>query len=59
MFERYSQLAEAALADRAPSPEDAEWILDGKDVDLLPLLHAARQPRERHFGKRVMVAAQV
>ncbi|MEM7409933.1 MAG: biotin synthase BioB [Myxococcota bacterium] len=55
MFERYQKLAERALADEAPSEADALWILDGDDVALLPLLHAAFAPRERHFGRRVMV----
>ena len=55
MFETYSRLAERALADEAPSREDALWILDGEDVSLLPLLHAAFVPREKHFGRGVMV----
>jgi biotin synthase len=55
MFERISHLAEQALRDEPPSRNDALWILDGKDVELLPLLHAAYLPRERHFGRKVMV----
>ena len=55
MFERYERLAARALADEAPSEADAHWILDGPDVALLPLLHAAFAPRERYFGRRVMV----
>ena len=55
MFEIYSRLAERALRDEAPSESEALWILDGEDVELLPLLHAARAPRERHFGRKVMV----
>jgi len=55
MFERISRLAEQALRDEPPSWEDALWILDGADVALLPLLHAAYLPRERHFGRKVMV----
>ncbi len=55
MFERISHLAEQALRDEPPSREDALWILDGKDVELLPLLHAAYLPRERYFGRKVMV----
>ena len=55
MFERISRLAEQALRDEPPSREDALWILDGKDVELLPLLHAAYLPRERYFGRKVMV----
>jgi biotin synthase len=55
LFEIYSRLAERALADEAPSREDALWILDGEDVALLPLLHAAFVPREKHFGRGVMV----
>ena len=55
MLELYSRLAERALRDEPPSESEALWILDGDDVALLPLLHAARVPRERHFGRKVMV----
>lgn len=55
MFERYERLATRALAGEAPSENDALWVLDGEDVALLPLLHAAFAPREKHFGRRVMV----
>jgi biotin synthase len=55
MFERISRLAEQALQDEPPSWDDALWILDGEDVELLPLLHAAYLPRARHFGRKVMV----
>ncbi len=55
MFERYERLAERALRDEPPGEADALWILEGEDVQLLPLLQAAYVPRERHFGRRVMV----
>ncbi len=55
MFERYSKLAERALRDEPPSPDEALWILDGGDVELLPLLHAAFLPRKLHFGRGVQV----
>ncbi len=55
MFERISRLAEQALRDQPPSWDDALWILDGEDVELLPLLHAAYLPRKRHFGRKVMI----
>jgi len=51
----YDQLAERALADEPPTRDQAEWILDGEDVELLPLLNAAYAPRHRHFGRKVMV----
>lgn len=51
----YSQLAEQALADEAPSTTRAEWILDGPDVELLSLVQAAYAPRRAHFGNSVMV----
>jgi biotin synthase len=51
----YARLAERALRDEPPGQAEALWILDGEDVQLLPLLHAAYRPRERHFGRRVMV----
>jgi len=53
--DRYDRLAEAALCDETPSREDARWILEGPDVELLPLLQAAYRPRHRYFGRRVMV----
>ncbi len=55
MLETYSRLASQALRDEPPGEADARWILDGEDVALLPLLHAAYVPRERHFGRKVMV----
>ncbi|TFG97261.1 MAG: biotin synthase BioB [Myxococcales bacterium] len=55
MLERYAELAERALADSPPSEQEALWILDGDDLELLPLLHAAFVPRREHFGRRVMV----
>jgi len=55
VFEEYSQLAERALAGEAPSERDALWILEGDDVELLPLLQAAFVPRRHHFGRKVRV----
>ena len=55
MFEVYSRLAERALRNEPPSEADALWILDDPDVAVLPLLHAARIPREQAFGRKVMV----
>jgi biotin synthase len=52
---RYSDLAVRALADEPPSRAEAEWILDGADLELLPLLHAAFVPRRHHFGRGVQV----
>jgi biotin synthase len=54
-LERYARLAERALAGEAPGADDALWILGGEDVDLLMLCRAAYAPREKHFGRRVMV----
>jgi biotin synthase len=54
-LDRYRALAAHALAGEAPSEADALWILDGEDVELLPLLQAAFEPRRRHFGRKVMV----
>jgi biotin synthase len=55
MHEPYTRLAEAALHDDAPGRDEALWILDAPDVELLPLLQAAFLPRRRHFGRKVMV----
>ena len=54
MQEPYSRLAERALRDEPPGEKEALWILDGEDVELLPLLHAAYQPRARHFGRSIL-----
>jgi biotin synthase len=51
----YARLAEQALADEAPSTDEALWLLDGDNVELLPLLQAAFEPRKKHFGRKVMV----
>jgi biotin synthase len=55
VLDRYSDLARRALRDDPPSEAEALWILDGEDVELLPLLHAAFVPRRQHFGRKVMV----
>ena len=55
MLETYARLGERALRDAPPSQDEALWILDGPDVELLPLLHAAFLPRREHFGRLVMV----
>jgi len=54
-LETYARLAARALADEPPSEAEALWILEGSDVELLPLLHAAFEPRRRYFGRAVMV----
>src|SRR3990172_3443458 len=55
MFESYARLAERALRDEPPAEQEALWILDADQVELLPLLHAAFVPRREYFGRRVMV----
>jgi len=55
MPDLYSRLAERALRDEPPAADEAIRLLDGGETDLLPLLHAAFVPRERHFGRKVMV----
>jgi len=55
VFETYSRLAERALRDQPPTRQESLWILDGDEVELLPLLQAAYLPREHHFGRTVMV----
>lgn len=54
-LERYRELTRNALNGVAPSEAEALWILDGEDVELLPLLQAAYEPRRRAFGRKVMV----
>jgi biotin synthase len=55
VLETCSRMAARALRDEPPTEREALWLLDGDDVELLPLLHAAFVPRRRHFGRRVMV----
>ena len=55
MSDVYARLAERALRDEPPGEEESRRILDGEGFELLPLLHASFAPRERHFGRRVMV----
>jgi biotin synthase len=55
MLERYQRLAQQALRDEPPGEEEARRMLDGEGFDLLPLLQAAYAPRQRHFGREVMV----
>ncbi len=51
----YIDLAQRALSNAPPTESEARWILDGDDVELLPLLHAAFEPRRKFFGRKVMV----
>ena len=53
--EIYARLAQDALAGITPKEEDALWVLDSPEVELLPLLQAAYEPRRAAFGKKVMV----
>jgi len=55
MSDTYAALATRALAGDAPSDAQCRWILDSDEVELLPLLQAAFQPRRQHFGRKVMV----
>ena len=54
-LDRYQALARNALAGNAPTEADALWVLDDPDVQLLPLLQAAYEPRRKAFGRKVMV----
>ena len=49
------RLAADALRDEPPSEADAIRVMDDASVELLPLVHAAYQPRAKHFGRKVMV----
>ena len=55
MHDLTMRLAERALRDEPPGEEEARRLLDGEDCELLPLLQAAFVPRQRYFGRRVMV----
>ncbi len=51
----YTHLADSALRDERLSLDDALRVMDDPDLELLPLLQAAYQPRKQHFGRKVMV----
>lgn len=53
MFETYQDLAEKALRDQPLNADEAAWVLDGPDVELLALLQAAFAVRREYFGRRV------
>lgn len=55
MFEQYAELAAMGLRNELLEKDQVRWILEGEDVELLPLLQAAYALRERQFGRKVMV----
>ena len=55
MTDPYLELAERALRNEAPTPDECAALLDDPGVELLPLVQAAFAPRRQHFGRKVMV----
>ena len=55
MPDQYQAWAEAGLNDNAIERDDAAAILDGRDVDLMSLIHAAGQVRRKYFDNTVSV----
>jgi biotin synthase len=55
VFRVYEEIAQASLADELPDRKTCKWILSDQGADLLPLLQAAYVPREKYFGRSVMV----
>ncbi len=55
MSSLYEKLAEQALAGTAPTEDQARQVIADPNIRLLPLLDAAFQVREQHFGREVMV----
>ncbi len=51
----YARLAERAVDGFPPSFDEAVALIDGHDVELLQLVHAAYVPRRHHFGRKVAV----
>jgi biotin synthase len=49
----WTALGRRACDGAPPSRAEALALLDAPDGELLPILHAAFLPRERHFGRRV------
>lgn len=49
----YDELAEAVLAGRELTDEEALGVLNSPDEDLLPLLHAAYKVRRHFYGNKV------
>ena len=53
MKNRLEQWVEQALNGESLSMEEARTILNGSEIELLPLLHAAGQIRMKHHGRKV------
>jgi biotin synthase len=51
----WSDLADAALAGQAPSPDEALAVLTAPDDELLPLLQEAFRVRRQHHGRAVRI----
>jgi len=55
MADLYTELAQRALRDEAPSQAACAALIDSPDVELLSLVQAAFAPRLHYFGRKVMV----
>jgi len=55
MADFYARLAQQALVDEAPTPDQCLALLDDPDIELLSLVQAAFVPRRAYFGRKVMV----
>ncbi len=53
--DRYTRWMQAGLSDQSVDRNDALAILDGRGIDLLPLLQAAGRIREKYFGRQVTI----
>jgi biotin synthase len=51
----YDRLASRALENEPPTESEAHWMLESRDLELLPFLYAAYVPRLKFFGRKVMV----
>ena len=55
MTDKYKELSEKSLQNGTISDKEIEWILTGKDVELLPLLHAAYTVRYHYYKNNVKI----
>ncbi|OHD12033.1 MAG: biotin synthase BioB [Spirochaetes bacterium GWD1_27_9] len=52
---KYDELVQKSLTNGTIDENDIKWIMTSKDVELLPLLHAAYKVRYKYFENKVRI----
>lgn len=55
MTNKYDELVEKSLTTGTIDKDDIDWILNSKEVELLPLLNAVYKVRFKYHGKKVKI----